>query len=264
MIRSPLALRLNPAADVSPRDQIREAARLGAKGVVMDAAGELAPSRLGETGRRDLRHLLRSAELALVALSLPTRRSFDTEDQLEDRLARADQAFEMAFDLGSRLVLINAGAVPPETEAERRAIQHRAVTELALRAEHRGTVLALETSADSGGVMAGFLERVNLPILAASIDPPALLQRGHDPVAAVQALGERIAHVYVGDSLGDRTRALTLNPRGAGHSAGSLDWEEYLGALEEVNYRGYVTIWPDASGDTAAQFQAIKARLDRF
>src|SRR4051812_49178688 len=76
MIRTPLGLRLSPAQPI--REQIREAARLGAKGVVIDAIGDLAPNRLSETGRRELRHLLRSVELRLIALSLPTRRAFDT------------------------------------------------------------------------------------------------------------------------------------------------------------------------------------------
>src|SRR5437762_6919329 len=110
MIRNPLGLRLDPDGPV--RDQISEAARLGAKGVVLEAIGDLAPQRLSETGRRELRHLLRSVELSLIALSLPTKRPFDTIDQLDDRLARADRAFAMAYDLGSQLVLVNVGGVP--------------------------------------------------------------------------------------------------------------------------------------------------------
>ena len=42
MIRNPLGLRLDPDRPV--RDQIHEAARLGAKGVVLDAIGDLAPN----------------------------------------------------------------------------------------------------------------------------------------------------------------------------------------------------------------------------
>ena len=110
MIRHPLGLRLDPARPI--RDQIHEAARLGARGVVIDAIGDLAPQRLSETGRRELRHLLRTLELSLVALSLPTRRPFDTIDQLDERMRRADAAFAMAYELGTNLVLARVGAVP--------------------------------------------------------------------------------------------------------------------------------------------------------
>ena len=114
MIRHPLGLRLDP--NQPARDQIHEAARLGAGGVVLDAIGELAPHRLSETGRREMRHVLRTVELSLVAISLPTRRPFDTTDQLDDRIRRAEAAFAMAYELGTTIVLVRAGAVPPEDE----------------------------------------------------------------------------------------------------------------------------------------------------
>ena len=62
MIRNPLALRLDPERPT--RDQIYEAARLGARGVVVDAIGDLAPQRLSETGRLEVRHILRTADPA--------------------------------------------------------------------------------------------------------------------------------------------------------------------------------------------------------
>src|ERR1700675_1689108 len=117
MIPTPLGLRLDPSRPI--REQVREAARLGARGVVLDATGDLAPDRLTETGRRELRHLLRSVELSLIALNLPTRRPFDTVDQLDDRLRRADRAFGLAFELGTTLLLARVGALPPESDAER-------------------------------------------------------------------------------------------------------------------------------------------------
>ncbi len=123
MIRSPLGLRLDVSRPV--KDQIRGAASAGARGVVLDAAGDLAPERLSETGRRDVRHALRSVEQSLIAVSLPTRRPFDTLDQIEDRLARADLAFALAYDLGTRLVLARVGGLPPEDDAPRRRCSPR-------------------------------------------------------------------------------------------------------------------------------------------
>ena len=72
---------------------------------------------LGETGRRELRHILRTVEMSLVGLALPTRRPFDTTDQLDERMRRADAAFAMAYELGTKIVLARAGAVPPPEDA---------------------------------------------------------------------------------------------------------------------------------------------------
>ena len=261
MIRSPLGLRLDPARPI--REQIREAARLGARGVVIDAIGDLAPDRLSETGRREIRHLLRSVELGLIALNLPTRRPFDTIDQLDDRLRRAENAFAMAYELGTTLVLARVGGVPPE------------VGGVGPRDVHRGPFASLAAARTTGA--SGWRSRP-VPMPARSTarfstpwpppawprasTPPALLQNGHDPASVTRALGPWVAHAYAADAAVP-SFATAMTSR-SGRPAGALDWEAYLGALEEVNYRGYLTVWPDPARDPNAQFTAISDRLKRL
>ncbi len=257
-IRHPLGLRLDPERSV--RDQIHEAARLGARGVVIDASGELAPHRFGSTARRELRHVLRTTELALIALSLPTRRGFNTTDQLDDRIRRADAAFAMAFELGTTIVLARAGAVPPVEDATRREIFTTTLLALGQRADHQGVRLAMETGSETGATLASFLDAAASPGLAASIDPAGLLQAGIDPVGAARELGSWVVHAYASDAT-DSARAPLVNPRGFGFPRGALDWVEFLGSLEEIGYRGFLTIWPTAGRPVAAQFQAIADRL---
>jgi len=261
MIRNPLGLRLDP--DVPARDQIHEAARLGAKGVVLDAAGDLAPHRIGETGRRELRHILRTVELSLIAVSLPTRRPFDTTDQLDERLRRADAAFAMAYELGANVVLTRVGVVPSAEDAARRETVANAVRELGRRADHRGVRLAIETGAERGETLGAFLESLAMPSLAASIDPGALLQTGVDPVATVRELAAWVAHAYASDATGS-SRAPASNPRGFGFPPGALDWEEYIGAFEEIGYHGFLTVWPVPGRSAASQFAAVSQRLKQI
>ena len=262
MIRSPLGLRLNAARPL--REQILEAARLGAKGVVIDAVGDVAPDRLSETGRRDLRYVLRSSELALVALCLPTRRPFDCLDQFDDRLKRAENAFTLAYELGTRLVLARVGAVPPESDTERREVFTVALGELGRRADHRGVRLAIETGTEPGATLRAFLEALGALGLAASIDPASLLQHGIDPVLATRELGAWVAHAYANDATSSRAVIAAPHPRGLDFPAGALDWDEYLGALEEIDYRGFLTIWPDPARDPGPQFAALVERFKQF
>ena len=258
MIRSPLSLRLDPAQPI--RDQIRLAAEAGARGIIIDASGELAPANLSETGRRELRHLFRSVEITLVGLHLPTRRGFDTFDQIEDRLARADRAFQLAYDLGTRLILVRGGVIPPVEDETKRAAFHSTVDELARRADHRGLQVALETGTEPGATLKELLDDRNQPNLVASVDPAYLLRNGFDPVAAVEDLGPRLAHVYLHQAVGQQV-GLALASRRNSRSASSLDWESYLGALEEVNYRGSMTIWPESTDRLFAQFRTIAESL---
>jgi sugar phosphate isomerase/epimerase len=260
MIRLPLGLRLNPGRPI--RDQIREAATLGAKGVVIDATGDLSPERLSETGRRELRHLLRSVQLTLIAVHLPTRRPFDTVDQLDDRLRRAEAAFAMSFELGAPLVLARMGELPPESDALRREIWISSLRELARRADHRGVRFSLETGTEPGQVLRPILDGLDTNGVAASIDPASLLSRGIDPIETTRALGPWVAHAYATDpALSGSATFTATRPAGSGFPPRGLDWEEYVGALEEINYRGFLTIWPDPSYDAGPQFTAIANRL---
>jgi hypothetical protein len=53
------------------------------------------------------------------------------------------------------------------------------------------------------------------------------------------------------------------HPRGFGFAPGVLDWESYLGSLEEIGYSGFLTAWPDPAGDVRGQFLAIVKRLNQ-
>lgn len=256
MIRNPLGLRLD--GDRAARERIQAAARLGARGVVLEATGELAPHRLGQTGRRDLKHLLRSLELSLIALHLPTRRAFDTVDQLDDRIRRADSAFAMAFELGTALVLARIGPIPAEDDATRRETLSTAAVSLAQRCDHRGVRLGIEVDPETVGRFRGFIDPLNQPSLAASVDPTGILGAGADPIASTRELNEWVAHAYAGEAAGATT---IRNPRGVGRVAGALDWEEYVGSLEEIGYHGFLTVWPDPSVDPAVEFQAVVDRV---
>jgi sugar phosphate isomerase/epimerase len=265
MIRSPLGLRLEPEPGRSLREQLIEAARLGAKGVMLDAAGELAPHRLGETGRRDLRNTLQTIEVSLIALHLPTRRTFETEDDLDDRLNRAEKVFTMAYELGSRLVLARLGSVPPESEAGPRAVFDLATRELAMRADRQGIRLGIELHDDPAASLNAVLEAMTIPALGASVDPVPLMADGQDPADAVLALGSQVVHVYAPQA---GPRSSNSGRLGSGRSPSratqSLDWEAFLGALEEIDYRGFLTVWPDRPADASTQLKAIAKSVERF
>src|SRR5208337_2946097 len=200
---------------------------------------------------------------SLEAHSLPPQRSFDTTDQLDDRIRRADLAFALAYELGTNLVLVRGGPVPPEDDKERREAFASAISSLGQRAEHRGVRLALETGSEPGQRLKTFLGGLDMVSLAASIDPASLLRAGIDPVAAARELSTWVAHAYAGDATESAGRPAP-NPRGFGFPAGALDWEEYLGALEEIGYRGFLTVWPDPSEDPRARFTALALWFKQF
>ena len=121
----------------------------------------------------------------------------------------------------------------------------------------------METGLDTGANLKAFLERIGSPALAASIDPGALLTHAIDPVATTVALSTWVVHAYATDAATGVRATKVVNPRGSGFPPGALDWEEYLGSLEEINYRGFLTSWPQAGG-LAVEFPRLVQRLRSF
>ena len=160
-------------------------------------------------------------------------------------------------------MLARVGQVPPEDDRERREAFTGAISSLGQRADHRGVRLALETGSEPGQRLKTFLDSLDMVSLAASVDPASLLRGGIDPVATSRELSTWVAHAYAGDATGSAGGAAP-NPRGLGFPAGALDWEEYLGALEEIGYRGFLTVWPDPSEDPRVRFTTLALWFKRF
>src|ERR1700722_9313283 len=94
------------------RKALAEASRMGAAGVQADAAGDLSPEQLSQTGRREFRNLLRSLDLELIALGCPLRRGLDTSENLQPRIEHVRKVMSLSYDLGARVVVVE---MPPLT-----------------------------------------------------------------------------------------------------------------------------------------------------
>src|SRR6516162_608898 len=97
---------------------VNEAARLGVAGVQVDAAGDLAPDRLGQTGRREFRTLLRSLNLELTALGCPLRRGLDHFENLQPRIEHVRSIMSLSYDLGARVAIVDMPPIPAPRPAE--------------------------------------------------------------------------------------------------------------------------------------------------
>ena len=243
------------------RRAITEAARLGVPGVQADAAGDLSPQTLSQSGRREFLHLLRAHNLELSALGCPLRRGLDVAEDQQPRLDRVKAVMSLSFDLGPRVTVVEAGAVPEDVNTPRGQLLSEALLALGQHGDRTGTVLALETGLESGAVLADFLKRFDTGGLAANFDPANLLLHGHDPYESARALRGRIAHAHARDA---RSAGASRSAEEVPLGHGDIDWLELLGALEEVEYRGYLTVEREGGDDRLADVAAGVAFLRRF
>jgi sugar phosphate isomerase/epimerase len=180
-------------------------------------------------------------------------------------VARAKQIVDLAADLGTDVVTTHIGVVPQSPAAPRYAVMRAALKELADYAAGRGVVFAVETGPEKAITLKRLLDDVGFPGLGVNLDPANLVMVvADDPAAAVRTLGKYIAHTHAKD--GVQLRAVNAEavyhgaePPGLGPGfkevpldTGSVDWDAYLRALQDVGFRGYLTIEREVGDNPAA------------
>ena len=243
------------------RKALQQASSLGVRGVQVDAVGDLSPNNLSETGRREFRHLLRGYNLELTALGCPLRRGLDAAEDQQPRIEHVRKVMALGYDLGPRIVLVQAGQVPEDVNSERGIRLNEALTALAQYGDRIGVILALETGLESGAVLRAFLDRFDTGSLGVNFDPANLLLHGFDVYESVRALSDKIVHAHAKDARAAcASRAAQEVPLGHG----DIDWMQLLATLEEVEYHGWLTIERETGDNRIADVTAAVSFLRRF
>lgn len=214
-------------------------AKLGATGLELEATGDLAPAQLSQTGRRELRHLLRGAGLEAAALACPLRRGLAAAENQDVRLDYLRQALTLSHELGAGVVVIEPGPLPTGDDDPHAPLFTEALTTLARHGDRVGAVLALETGLDAASALDKLLARFDTAGLGVCLNPGNLLAHGHAPTDAARILGPRLAAVHAKDA---RLTSASRAAEEVALGAGDVDWLELLGTLEEVGYRDWLTI----------------------
>jgi sugar phosphate isomerase/epimerase len=243
------------------RRGLEEAARLGVPGVQMDAVGDLAPDNLSQTGRRELRNLLRRHNLEFTALGCPLRRGLDVLEGQQPRLEQVRKVLTLSYDLGPRVVVVQAGQVPEDAASLRGQVLSEALRDLGRHGDRVGATLALETGLESGAALAAFLAHFDSGSLAAQLDPANLLLHGFDPYESTRALHGRIAGVSARDC---RRASASRTAQEVPLGYGDIDWLRFLATLEEVGYQGWLTVAREMGGNRLADVAGGVAFLRRL
>jgi sugar phosphate isomerase/epimerase len=244
------------------RRALSEAQRLGVGGVQVDAVGDLAPGTLSQTGRREIRYLLRAHNLELTALGCPLRHGLDVVENQEGRLERVCQVMTLSYDLGPRLAIVQAGRVPtPEELTPRAALLAEALRSLGQHGDRTGTILALETGLEEGTVLRAFLDRFDTGGLGVNLDPANLLLHDLDPYESTRALRDKVVHVHAKDA---RQNSANIRAQEVPLGNGDMDWIRFLGLLEEIGYQGWVTIERETGERHPDEMAAAVGFLRRF
>ena len=244
-----------------PTDEaILAAAKLGANGIQMYAtSGSHAPENLSAKDRKELLKKVKDHGMIFSALCGDLGIGFGNAERNPELIEKSKRILDLAKDLETDIVTTHIGVVPEDKSHPRYAIMQEACFALSEYAASIGSYFAVETGPERAIVLKDFLDTLSSGGVRVNLDPANLVMvTGDDPVNAVHILKDYIVHTHAKDGIklldGDPEYLYqAVHPVPEEYNGkrfyqemplgeGNVPFVEYMQALEETGYRGFLTI----------------------
>jgi sugar phosphate isomerase/epimerase len=224
------------------------------------ASGEVAPSSLGQSGRRHLKRVVSNLGLTFSSLGGdPGGRRFADQQQAERHIETTRGILEMAAEMQVPVVTTHLGRFTedPRDLSLLREVLH----EVGQQADRTGRFVAVETASLKPEELARILKDVNCSWLGACCDPANMLIEGADPIQAVEAHADHIWLARARD-------AVAGSPQQPGYEtnigSGEMDWTRYLASLEQAGYGRSPFVRRLGSNRSVRDVADARQQLQRF
>lgn len=259
------------------RTAIETAAKMGAKGLQMYATkGENSPENLTGEKRRELLDMVKSNGLCFSALCGDLGEGFWRKERNPQLIEKSKRILELAKKLETNVVTTHIGVIPEDKSDDRYKIMQEACYELSRYADSLDAHFAIETGPEIAKTLKEFLDSLNSTGVAVNLDPANFVMvTGDDPVQAVYTLKDYIVHTHAKDGrrlfekspeviYGVVEESELVNDRSFEElplGLGDVDFDNYLKALYEIGYRGFLTIEREVGENPKADIETAIAFL---
>lgn len=239
------------------KSAVEKAAKLGAKGIQMYAtSGENSPENLTVNRRKELLDIVKSNGLIFSALCGDLGHGFGNSEKNPALIEKSKRILDLAKELETNVVTTHIGVIPNDKNHERYSIMQEACYSLSRYADEIDAHFAIETGPETAATLKEFLDALKSKGVAVNLDPANLVMvTGDDPVQAVYTLKDYIVHTHAKDG----RRLLVKDPEVVYGiieeeiqtaqafielplGEGDVNYEKYLKALDEIGYKGFLTI----------------------
>lgn len=232
----PIAIATRPL-NLPIRQALDAIAGSGCQGVQLELQQEIREQELGETGRRQLLHYLEERNLKVGPATFSLRRPLLEPVGLDGRIDAIRKAMAFAWKLGANVLTMSLGELPaaesPAAETARQVLE-----DLAAYANQVGVIPTLIVGNASATRLLEILKSITCGPLALDVDPASLTVGRQSPTDWMRELHPYLQHVQLRDAVRE--------PGGIGREvalgAGEVDWQEFAAALQEIDYRHWLSI----------------------
>lgn len=258
---------------------VKKAAEVGAQGIQVYATrGEMAPENMNAQCIADFKALVADNGLVISALCGDLGGGFGNKEENPGKVERSKRILDLAKELGTNVVTTHIGVVPTDSSIDRYKVMQEACFELSRYADEIGAHFAIETGPETSAVLKGFLDSLGSTGVGVNLDPANLVMvTGDDPAGAVYNLQKYIVHTHAKDGkqlyykdpeiiYGLVKDSLVTGPSflEVPLGDGQVPWEKYLNALEDIGYKGFLTIEREVGDDPAKDIRSAVEFLEKL
>ena len=249
------------------KEAVKKAAQVGANGIQVYASrGEMDPDNMTTAKRKEFLDVVKSNGLVISALCGDLGGGgFTISENNPWKVEKSKKIIEMAKELETDVVTTHIGVVPEDVNHDRYKIMQEACFRLAEFADSIDAHFAVETGPETSANLKKFLDSLGSKGVGVNLDPANLVMvTGDDPVQAVYNLRDYIVHTHAKDGrqifyvepeivYGIKKDIIIEDdsfievPLGEG----SVDFPAYLKALEDIGFKGFLTIEREVGDDPA-------------
>lgn len=249
---------------------VKKAVEVGATGIQAYAvSGDMSPEALTPAKRKEVLNIINSNGIIISALCGDFGKGFGDPALNPNLIERSKRVVDLALDLNTNIVTTHIGVIPEDKNHPRYIIMQEACYELAKYADSVGAHFAVETGPERAIVLKDFLDSLGSKGVAVNLDPANFVMvTGDDPVEAVYTLKDYIVHTHAKDGI----KLLDKDPEIIYHiiedeldsqtafrevplGEGSVDFPRYLKALDDIGYRGFLTIEREVGPEPAKDIE---------
>ena len=261
-------------------EAVAKAAEVGAQGIQMYCTGgEHAPENMTPAKCAELLDLLKSHGLRFSALCGDLGHGFGNAELNPTLIEKSKRIVDLSLTLECGIVTTHIGVVPTDKNHDRYKIMQEACYTLAEYADSVGARFAVETGPETSADLKAFLDSLGgTKGVGVNLDPANLVMvTGDDPVAAVHNLKDYIVHTHAKDGVmlhrGNPEYIYgVVHPvpeefQGIQYFAevplgqGSVHFDTYMAALDEIGYKGFLTIERECGNSPEADIRLAAEHL---
>lgn len=240
-----------------------KAQALGAQGIqVYATGGEMSPEELTGEKRKEFLKAVKDHGLVVSALCGDIG-AFVHPERNPAMIERSKRILDLAKDLETDVVTTHIGVVPADKSHPRYAVLQDACGQLAEYADSLNAHFAVETGPEPAATLKEFLDSLHSTGVAVNLDPANFVMvTGDDPVQAVYTLKDYIVHTHAKDGrrlyyqdpevlYGMVESEMLADPSfiELPLGEGDVDFPNYLKALQEIGFTGFLTIEREVGED---------------